>query len=74
VLTRPDDSAFSVPAYAIGLRKGWIFTEPFDTRPIRLVGVAPWKVEQDAATAEESLEMIRELFPQAFNGDNQPAA
>lgn len=35
-----DESEFEASAYMIGLRKKWIFTGPFDTRPITLVSVA----------------------------------
>jgi len=73
VLVCPDESAFPVPAYAIGLRRAWIFSDPFETWPIKLVGSEPWKVEQDSASAAESLELLRELLPSAFNGHDQPS-
>jgi hypothetical protein len=60
VLIRPDDSAFPMPAYEIGLRRAWIFSEPFETWPIQLVGSEPWKVEQDSASVAESLALLRE--------------
>jgi hypothetical protein len=68
VLIRPDDSAFPMPAYAIGLRRAWIFSEPFETWPVQLVGSEPWKVEQDSASVAESLALLRELLPSAFDG------
>ena len=71
VLIRPDDSAFPMPAYAIGLRRAWIFSEPFETWPIQLVGSEPWKVEQDSASVAESLALLRELLPSAFDGHDQ---
>ena len=71
VLIRPENSAFPVPAYAIGLRKAWIFSEPFETWPIQLSGSEPWKVEQDSASVAESLALLRELLPSAFDGHNQ---
>lgn len=71
VLIRPDDSAFPVPAYAIGLRKAWIFSEPFETWPIQLAGSDPWKIEQDSASVAESLALLRELLPSAFDGHDQ---
>jgi molybdopterin/thiamine biosynthesis adenylyltransferase len=66
VLVRPQESAFPAPAYAIGLRKAWIFSEPFDTCPILLVGSDSWKAGQDAASVAESRELLRELLPSAF--------
>lgn len=68
VLIHPGASAFPVPAYAIGLRKAWIFSEPFETWPIQLSGSEPWKVEQDSASVAESLALLRELLPSAFDG------
>ncbi|QHP66370.1 hypothetical protein EI171_02435 [Bradyrhizobium sp. LCT2] len=71
VLEHTDESAFPVPAYAIGLRRAWIFSAPFETWPIQLTGSGPWKAEQDSASAAESLELLRELLPSAFNGHDQ---
>ncbi|MGZ2432633.1 ThiF family adenylyltransferase [Neorhizobium petrolearium] len=71
VLVRPENSAFPVPAYVIGLRKAWIFSEPFETWPIQLSGAESWKVEQDSASVAESLALLRELLPSAFDGHNQ---
>ncbi|WP_316186682.1 MULTISPECIES: ThiF family adenylyltransferase [unclassified Bradyrhizobium] len=71
VLIRPDQSTFPVPAYAIGLRRAWIFSEPFETWPIRLAGSEPWKVEQDSASVAESLALLRELLPSAPDGHDQ---
>lgn len=70
-LIQPNESAFPVPAYAVGLRRAWIFSDPFETWPIQLPGSEPWKVEQDSASAAESLELLRELLPSAFDGHNQ---
>lgn len=71
VLVRPDDSAFPVPAYAIGLRRAWIFSEPFETWPIQLAGSGLWKIEQDSALVAESIALLRELLPTAFDGHDQ---
>jgi molybdopterin/thiamine biosynthesis adenylyltransferase len=70
-LVRPQESAFPVPAYVIGLRTAWIFLEPFDTRPIQLVGSGSWKAEQDSVSIAESLDLLRELLPSAFDGHDQ---
>ncbi|MCW5702697.1 MAG: ThiF family adenylyltransferase [Bradyrhizobium sp.] len=73
VLTRPEDSAFPAPAYAIGLRQGWIFSQPFETWPIDLVGADPWKAAQDPTSTAESLALLRELLPSAFDGHDLPS-
>lgn len=73
VLTRPEDSAFPAPAYAIGLRRAWIFSQPFETWPIDLAGSEPWKAEQDPALIAESVALLRELLPSAFDGHDQPS-
>lgn len=73
VLTRPEDSAFPAPAYAIGLRTAWIFSQPFETWPIELAGSDPWKAERDPASVAESLALLRELLPSAFDGHDQPS-
>jgi molybdopterin/thiamine biosynthesis adenylyltransferase len=70
-LTRPTESAFPLSAYAIGLRKGWIFSEPYETWPVELVGSDPWKVEQDSSSAADSLTLLRELLPSAFDDHHQ---
>jgi hypothetical protein len=71
VLTRPEDSIFPMAAYAIGLRTAWIFSQPFETWPIELACPEPWKVEQDPASVAESLALLRELIPTAFDGHDQ---
>jgi molybdopterin/thiamine biosynthesis adenylyltransferase len=72
VLLSPQESAFPVPAYAIGLRTAWIFSQPFETWPIQLVGSEPWKAEQNSASATESIQLLRELLPSAFDDQDQP--
>lgn len=71
VLISADESAFPVPAYAIGLRRAWIFSEPFETWPIQLAGPQPWKVEHDPASVAESRALLRELLPSAFDDHDQ---
>jgi sulfur-carrier protein adenylyltransferase/sulfurtransferase len=72
-LTRSEGSAFPAPAYAIGLRKAWIFSQPFETWPIELASTDPWKAERDPASVAESLALLRELLPSAFDGHDQPS-
>jgi molybdopterin/thiamine biosynthesis adenylyltransferase len=69
-LVRPDASAFSAPAYAIGMRKAWIFSEPFETWPIQFSGAEAWQPAVDSASAVESIKLLRELIPSAFDDKN----
>lgn len=74
LLVRPGRSAFPSPAYAIGLRQEWIFSAPFETWPIDLDDATPWEMPQDEASAEEALELLRELMPTIVDDNDQPAA
>lgn len=53
LLARPNATVFPYPAYVIGLSDRWLFTAPFDVRPIDLGesddwGVAPGAGDMDA--------------------------
>lgn len=48
---RERPSIFPYSVYMIGLHKAWIFTQPFDTRPIDVQG-AGWHSNAETATAE----------------------
>jgi hypothetical protein len=72
VLVRPKASVFPEPAYAIGLRKAWIFSQPFEIWPIQLSHAEHWTVEIDSTSAEDSLLLLRELIPSAFDDHDQP--
>ena len=74
LLAHPAVSAFPSPAYAIGLRQAWIFSAPFETWPIDLDDATPWHLPQDAASAAEAIELLRELMPTVINDNDQPAA
>lgn len=73
VLACPEETAFPAPAYALGLRQGWIFSAPFETWPIQLVNAEPWRAQRDTASAEESLDLLRELMPSVFDDHDKPA-
>lgn len=69
------DSIFPAPAYAIGLKAGWIFEAPFDTWPIGLVQEGDWGRDADENLDEEFEAMVSELFPnlqQENNADRDP--
>jgi molybdopterin/thiamine biosynthesis adenylyltransferase len=64
-----ESSDFPYAAYLIGMRKEWIFEEPFDTRPIKVIGEG-WGVEQgDAATDADRAEALRALLAMVQVGD-----
>jgi molybdopterin/thiamine biosynthesis adenylyltransferase len=60
-------SQFPYPVYLIGLRQEWIFTQPFDTRPIDARGegwdeeVAPLAEEDRIAVAKVLLDLCKEV-------------
>jgi sulfur-carrier protein adenylyltransferase/sulfurtransferase len=64
VLAR-EESQFPQPAYAVGLRAGWIFEAPFDTWPIDLSPEGVWGPEKDDNLSEELGALAMELFPAA---------
>ncbi len=53
-------SEYPVPVYLIGMKKMWIFTQPFDTRPIAVTGDG-WK-EETPATVEASVAAVKLLL------------
>jgi molybdopterin/thiamine biosynthesis adenylyltransferase len=59
-----DESGFPHSAYAIGLKKGWIFEAPFDTWPIALTPEGEWGPEKDERLDEEITALSEQLFPQ----------
>lgn len=64
LLTRPEESIFPVSAYMIGLKQEWIFTQPFDTRPIELVPKDWEKIKvADASEVQEAIRFVTNLLP-----------
>lgn len=63
-LADPADSQFPFPAYMIGLANKWLFTQPFDTRPVALV-VEPWTnaAAIDIDAMKEAVKVISSLLP-----------
>ena len=61
-------SDFPYSAYLIGLRKAWIFSQPFDTHPIEVLG-AGWDSESDPAVVDnDRKEAIQVLLEIAVKG------
>jgi molybdopterin/thiamine biosynthesis adenylyltransferase len=57
---RKNPSEYPVPVYLIGMKKEWIFTQPFDTRPIAVSGEG-WK-DEIPATDEASVAAVKLLL------------
>ena len=58
LLARPDATIFPYPAYVIGLSDRWLFTAPFDVRPIDLGESDAWGVEPGSG----DIGMLKELL------------
>lgn len=63
VLARPSATIFPYSAYLIGLSERWIFTAPFDARPIDLGESDTWSHEPGADSTEALKELLSDLFP-----------
>lgn len=70
-LLRPESSLFAHPAYAIGLKPGWIFTAPFETFPIGFTAQGEWGQTTDSDLEGELNAMLTELFPQLSSGEDE---
>jgi molybdopterin/thiamine biosynthesis adenylyltransferase len=63
LLARPDATIFPHPAYVIGMAQRWLFTEPFDVRPIDLGEADAWETVSEPGDSEALRELIAELVP-----------
>ena len=68
-LMRPEASAFPHPAYVIGLVQAWIFTEPFDVRPVDFTNEGTWQAEITQGQAYKAIERIVSLFERDSDAD-----
>jgi molybdopterin/thiamine biosynthesis adenylyltransferase len=63
LLVPRDPSIFPHSVYMVGLAEGWVFGQPFDTRPIDVGSPLPEpKTVEDAEEAETELEFVKKLF------------
>jgi len=69
VLVHPDDTAFPHPAYVIGLAKQWIFSEPFDTRPIDFAPDGDWAPQMSPERTEEAILFMSSLLESGRDED-----
>ena len=63
ILVRPDATIFPYSAYLIGMAEGWIFTAPYDVRPIDLGESDGWGTETQAGDSEACRQLLADLFP-----------
>lgn len=63
LLARPDTTIFPYSAYVIGMAQRWLFTAPFDTRPIDLGPNDGWEVEAQAGDSEALKQLLADLLP-----------
>jgi hypothetical protein len=61
LLARPGATTFPYPAYVIGLSDRWLFTAPFDVRPIDLGESDAWGVEPGAGDIDTLKELLADL-------------
>jgi molybdopterin/thiamine biosynthesis adenylyltransferase len=67
-----EPSDFPYAAYLIGMRRGWIFEQPFDTRPINVTGEG-WDIEDGDASSETArAEAVKVLLAMAHAGNAEP--
>ncbi len=66
LLVRPDSTIFPYSAYLIGMAEGWIFTAPFDVRPIDLGDSDSWDTEVQSGSPEA----CRQFLADFFSGEN----
>ena len=73
VLVYPDTTAFRHPAYVIGLAKEWIFTEPFDTRPIDFQPDGKWTTLFSEERTGKAIDFMLSILKSGDNEDRTEA-
>jgi hypothetical protein len=63
LLARPGATIFPYSAYLIGLAERWIFTAPFDVRPIDLGESDAWSAEPEPGDVDALKQLLAELLP-----------
>lgn len=66
-----DETVFPQSAYAIGLRREWIFNAPFETFPIELEAGGEWQQPASDKTNADLIALMRELFPEASEAKDE---
>ncbi|WP_122207917.1 ThiF family adenylyltransferase [Pseudomonas viridiflava] len=65
ILARPGATIFPFSAYLIGMAERWIFTAPFDVRPIDLGESDAWGSEPEASDSDALRQLLADLLPGA---------
>jgi molybdopterin/thiamine biosynthesis adenylyltransferase len=66
-----EETIFPHSAYAVGLRREWIFNEPFETFPINLEAVEGWRQPATEESNTELVALMGELFPDSFEEQDE---
>lgn len=67
LLARSDATIFPYSAYLIGMAGRWVFTAPFDVRPIDLGASDGWSTEAQEGDLDALKQLLADLFPGAGN-------
>lgn len=67
LLARPEATIFPYSAYLIGMAERWVFTAPFDVRPIDLGASDGWSKEAQDGDLDALKQLLADLFPGAGN-------
>ncbi|AFN78224.1 hypothetical protein PSJM300_10800 [Stutzerimonas stutzeri DSM 10701] len=67
LLARPDATIFPYSAYLIGMAERWVFTAPFDVRPIDIGASDGWSTEAQEGDLDALKQLLADLFPGAGN-------
>ena len=64
VLLEREPSAYPAPAYLIGLKRDWIFDQPFHVFPVECTGNVDWSkpVDTDDESRSQGAEFIKQLI------------
>lgn len=65
ILARPDATIFPYSAYLIGMAERWVFTAPFDVRPIDLGTSDGWSTEAQEGDLDALKQLLADLLPGA---------
>lgn len=65
LLARPDTTIFPYSAYLIGMAERWLFTAPFDVRPVDLGASDGWDTEAQVGDSEALNQLLADLLPGA---------
>jgi hypothetical protein len=62
LIARPNASIFPYSAYLVGMRERWLFTAPFDVRPIDLGPSDTWGTEHQSGDTEALKRLLADLM------------